>query len=553
MRGGVHPEFHKITSDKDTIKSLPIPPRLVVPLQQHIGEEPPLTVNIGDKVLKGQALSTYGRSSYGATVHASSSGVVSDIRAHPLPHPSGMSGVCVIIETDGADEWIDSVTDTEPLPIECSMLTRQVLLRRIESAGVVGLGGAAFPTAVKLAVTAQQPIMTLIINAAECEPFISCDDSLMRERASEIVTGIKILLQLLEPAQCLIGIEDNKPQAIAALRMALFETEEAIDLRVIPTQYPSGDARQLTHILTGIQIPKNQHSVESGVLCHNIATAYAVYKAVVLNQPLLSRIVTVAGDGIKESCNVEALIGTPISFIIENLGGYTAKAERLIMGGPMMGFAMPSDELPIVKASNCILVSSKEALALAKDSGIDPISAAGFCDTKKTVMPCIRCNKCAEVCPVNLLPQQLYWHARAHDFEKVTEHKLADCIECGACGYVCPSHIPLVDYFRFAKAEIKSQQQTTLKSSRSRERFEFNELRKQRVKEEREAKRQQHKQALLQKKAAAEAADIKSEVITEDAEKIAKQDAIKAAIARAKAKKAAMNEPAKKERNPDAV
>lgn len=551
MRGGVHPEFHKVASTDRPIRTLAIPPKLIIPLQQHVGEEALLTVKIGDRVLKGQALSRLGSSQQGAMIHAPSSGFISDIKAHGLPHPSGMSGMCLFIETDGLD-----ATDTLPVQTDYLALSKLDILKRIESAGVVGLGGAAFPSAVKLAGAQQQSIDTLIINAAECEPYISCDDILIRERASDIVTGIKILTHLLQPKQCLIGIEDNKPQAIAALKTALLEEEDnhSVTLKVIPTQYPSGDARQLTRILTGIEIPKNQHAIESGVLCHNIATAQAVYETVVLNKPLLSRIVTITGDGVAEPCNVEALIGTPISYIIEKLGGYTAKAERMIMGGPMMGFALPSDELPIVKASNCILVSSKAALALANGASAS---------SEKQVMPCIRCNKCAEVCPVNLLPQQLYWHSRAHDFEKATEHKLADCIECGACSYVCPSYIPLVDYFRFAKTEIKSQQQAAIKSSHSRERFEFNEHRKQRIKTEREAKRRQHKQALMQKKAEesaqmqtapADGAEMTTaEAHDADAAKAAKQDAIKAAMARAKAKKVAIQQPVKKENDHDAV
>ena len=612
MRGGVHPEFNKEASTQQPIQTLPIPPLLIIPLQQAMGVVPRLIVAVGDEVLKGQPLTSLAANSLGAIIHTSTSGVIIDIKQHALPHPSGMSGMCVFIETDGLDRCVETARGVQSqaschenksaqeklidrTPNDKTMLNASVsadykldyqlfppdvILQKIESAGIVGLGGAAFPSATKLAAAGQKSIDTLIINAAECEPYISCDDALMRERASEIIEGINILMQLLQIEKCLIGIEDNKPEAIEALGVVLSERNKdqrskdhhAISVKVVPTQYPSGDARQLTQLLTGIEIPKGKHALESGVLCHNIATAYAVYQSVVLHQPLLSRIVTIAGDGVKQPRNVEALLGTPISYIIEQLGGYTKKAERMIMGGPMMGFALPSDELPIVKATNCILVISKAQLRLAsKATASDEIQA----------MPCIRCNKCAEVCPVNLLPQQLYWHARAHDFEKTAEHHLMDCIECGACSYVCPSYIPLVDYFRFAKTEIKSQQQATLKSSKSRERFEFNELRKQRIKQERDAKRQQHKEALMKKKAdelaakalldkagdnsgknaannsahivASNATVSAAEPPKPDTEKLAKQDAIKAAMERAKAKKAAMKAAEQKDSNRDAV
>ena len=550
MRGGVHPEFHKEAATQHKIQTLEIPPQLIIPIQQTGNSAPRLLVAVGDKVLKGQALTELRARSAASITHASSSGVVSAIDERALPHPSGLPGLCVIIDTDGLDQWVEvsqvktklnaSISDQGALDLVKNLAPSDVL-KRIESAGVVGLGGAAFPTAVKLAAAGQQKIKTLIVNAAECEPYISCDDALIRERAQKIIVGIKLLMQLLQIPRCLIGIEDNKPDAIEALNIALCRQRDAdfsIDVKVIATQYPSGDARQLTRLLTGLEIPKGQHSLESGVLCHNIATIQAVYEVLILAKPLLSRIVTVTGDGISQPRNVEALIGTPVNFIVEQLGGYTNKAERMIMGGPMMGFALPTDELPIVKASNCILVTSVEQLQLASQA---------IPNVSNQVMPCIRCNKCAQVCPVSLLPQQLYWHARAHDFDKAIEHKLSDCIECGACSYVCPSYIPLVDYFKFAKTEIKSQQYASVKSSQSRERFEFNTYRKARNKQERDEKRRLHKEALMKKKAE-EAATVKAVgdeaspvVSTQQAtEQSVKQDAIKAAMARAKAKKAAI-------------
>ena len=558
MRGGVHPAFHKEISTKLPIKMLPIPAQLIIPVHQHAGVDATVIVSVGDKVLKGQPLTSIISGQRAAIIHASTSGTVAEIQAYPLPHASGISGLCVVIDTDGVDQWIEK-SSVQPLDAKD-------MLQRIESAGIVGLGGAVFPSAVKLASTKLDGLDTLIINAAECEPYISCDDCLVRERADEVIAGIGILVELLKAKRCIIGIEDNKPEAMAEINAALKkasgaeqgsagrnriqqESYQCITVKSVPTQYPSGDAKQLTQILTGIQIPKDKRSTDFGVLCHNIATAHAVYEAVVHNKPLISRVVTMTGDGIAQPQNVQALFGTPISFIVEQLGGYTDNAERMIMGGPMMGFPLPSDDLPIVKASNCILVSSIKELTLASQQAAP--------ETKQ-VMPCIRCNKCAQVCPVNLLPQQMYWHARAHDFDKTAEHNLADCMECGACNYVCPSAIPLVDYFRYAKTEIKAQQQATLKASKSRERFEFNEFRKVRIKQERDAKRLAHKDALMKKKqeeaAQSEASIPEGKVGGEAApEKTDKQDAIKAAMARAKARKAAVKAAENKDQNSDAI
>ncbi|MCK5902880.1 MAG: electron transport complex subunit RsxC [Cocleimonas sp.] len=511
FHGGVHPECHKAMSTQRAIQTLPLPKQLIIPVQQHIGSPAELLVTVGDTVFKGQPIATMASQQLGATIHAPSSGTIEAIKKHNIPHPSALDGLCVVLRLDGDDDW----GDYQPIAYaDLDQYTNKQLLARIETAGLVGLGGAAFPSFVKLKNSSKKGIETLIINAAECEPYISCDDMLMRERADEIVKGLQVLLRLLQPTRCLIGIEDNKPEAIVAIKKATTPFDN-VAVCAIPTLYPSGGEKQLIKILTNKEVPDGGIPFDIGMLCHNIATVYSLYNAVIKGEPLLSRVVTVTGDGVKQPQNIETLIGTPVSDLIKQAGGYTEKAQRLIMGGPMMGFTLPHDAIPVVKASNCFLIASVSALQQTKSP-----------HALQAQMPCIRCGKCMVACPVNLLPQQLYWHTQAKDFEKVVAHHLSSCIECGCCDFVCPSHIPLVSYFRFAKSELRSQQLTLEKANISRERHEFQEFRRQREKEERAEKRLKHKAALQRKKASAKG-------------KNPKADAIKAAMVRANAKKVA--------------
>ncbi len=530
FHGGVHPEFHKQESTTQPIKPISLPKSLILPLQQHVGMRAELVVAIGDKVKKGQLLAKVGDNNLGAPLHAPSSGIVKEIKNHTIPHPSILDDLCVELALDGEDDW----GEYRLAPYQdYQHYDNETLLARIREAGIVGLGGAAFPSFVKVNSSAKKGIDTFIINAAECEPYISCDDMLMRERADEIVTGILILIKMLQPKQCLIGIEDNKPEAIAAMKKAV-EAVGKSQIRVvsIPTLYPSGDAKVLTKILTGIEIPKGKRSYDMGSLCHNLATVHAVYKAIVKGEPLISRIITVTGEGVKQPQNMEVLLGTPVSDLVAQAGGYTEKAQRLIMGGPMMGFALSHDNIPAVKASNCFLVAS-----------IQSLQQANSIHSSQPQMPCIRCGKCMQACPAKLLPQQLYWHTQAKDFERVAEHHLSSCIECGCCDFVCPSHIPLVSYFRFAKSEIRAQEKILKKADLSRQRHEFLEFRKAREKKERDEKRRKHKEALQRKKAAMAAKKtMKGTTKKEDHKALA----IKAALERVKAKKAAQKAETKK-------
>jgi len=459
--GGLHPPQHKDLSNTTPIVAAPLPQRVVLPLHMHIGAPAIPSVKVGDRVLRGQMIASP-EGYVSAPVHASISGHVVAIGPRPIPHPSGLEGDCIVIESDGKDEAVAPAEHTDNL----EALDPGHLRNLVRQAGIVGLGGAAFPAAVKLnpgpAKDSGMPIDTLIINGAECEPYITCDDRLMREHAEEIVAGIRVILHATGTKRCLIGIEDNKPEAQAAVN-AVLEQQKAGHIRVVstPTIYPEGGEKQLVKVLTGKEVPAGGLPSQVGVICHNTGTAVAIYRAVCKGEALTSRVLTVTGRGVNRAQNLEVRIGTPIQELIAFCGGYTHQVERLIMGGPMMGFALPSDEIPVVKSTNCVLV------ATANEVNTDVGDA----------MPCIRCGECASVCPVKLLPQQLYWHSKAQEFDKVQDYNLFDCIECGCCAHVCPSHIPLVQYYRFAKSEIWEQEKDRRKSDGARQRFEFREQR----------------------------------------------------------------------------
>ncbi len=454
-----------------------LPRRLIVPLQQHIGESGELLVAKGDRVLKGQAL-TLSKTYVSAPVHAPTSGTVADIGEYPIPHPSGLSATCVVIDSDGEDRWVEreAIEDYKQLP-------PGELRNRVRQAGIVGLGGATFPTAVKLNPGPDQAIDTLIINGVECEPYITCDDLLMRNRPGEIIDGIHMIMHILQTKQALIAVEDNKPEAIAALNDQL-QQNEITDIRVVvvPSRYPSGSEKQLIKIVTGREVPSDGLPSQIGIVMQNVATTAKVYRAIARGEPLISRLVTVTGEGVRQPRNLEVLIGTPMAELIEQAGGYAEDADQLIMGGPMMGIALGTDQLPITKGCNCLLVKTRQQTA------------------KPSAMPCIRCGECVKVCPTNLLPQQLYWHASSRNFDAVQDYHLFDCIECGCCAYVCSSNIPLVQYYRFAKTEIWNQEREKQKSEHARMRHDSRQQRLDREKREKEERLRKKKEMLENKK-----------------------------------------------------
>ena len=492
--GGIHPPEMKMQSSQTPLRQIPLPEQFIIPLKQHLGPEGEICVSVGDKVLRGQPL-TRGK---GRTlpVHAPTSGTVNAIRQHTTAHPSGLSELSIIIVPDGEDCWCErqTLTDYRAQSVD-------TLLAHLHQAGIAGLGGAGFPTAAKLQ-GGMRGIETLIINGAECEPYITADDRLMQECAEEIIQGVEILSFLLQPKRILIGIEDNKPEAISALRLALGKRSD-MQLRVIPTKYPSGGAKQLTKILTGKEVPFGKHSAAIGVLMQNVGTAFAIKRAVIDGEPLTERVVTLTGEALRQPGNVWARLGTPVRHLLKQGGFHVNKQPMVVMGGPLMGFTLPSLDVPIVKISNCLLAPSHTEM--------EPVAEE---------QSCIRCSKCADACPAGLLPQQLYWFSRGQEHEKARNHHLFDCIECGACAYVCPSNIPLVQYYRQEKAEIRAIDEEAQRAAQAKVRFDAKQARLEREKAARE---------LRHKKAAAG-------VSTTD------KDAVQAALERVRRKQTAATE-----------
>ncbi|WP_393950462.1 electron transport complex subunit RsxC [Kluyvera intermedia] len=493
--GGIHPPEMKTQSNGTPLRQLPLAQRFVIPLKQHIGAEGELNVQPGDRVLRGQPLTRgWGKM---LPVHAPTSGTVTAIAPHATAHPSALPEMSVIIDADGEDTWITR----EGWP-DYKNHSREALIERIHQFGVAGLGGAGFPTGVKLRGGGDK-IDTLIINAAECEPYITADDRLMQDCAAQILEGIQILSHILQPQQVLIGIEDNKPQAISMMRAVLAGCHN-IHLRVIPTKYPSGGAKQLTQILTGKQVPHGGRSSDIGVLMQNVGTAYAVKRAIVDGEPLTERVVTLTGESIGQPGNVWARLGTPVQHLLTQADFCPSSEQMVIMGGPLMGFTLPWLDVPVVKITNCLLAPS--------------VSEMGEPEEEKG---CIRCSACADACPADLLPQQLYWFSKGQQHDKATAHNLADCIECGACAWVCPSSIPLVQYFREEKAEIHEIRLEEQRATEAKARFEARQLRLER---EKAAREERHKKAAVQPAAK-------------------DQDAIHAALARVKDKQQQATQP----------
>ncbi|MBO2561247.1 electron transport complex subunit RsxC [Shewanella algae] len=497
LTGGIHPPQMKDLSNGSPIGRLPLASEFLLPVPQ-VGDSAVLEVKVGDRVLKGQAL-TRGLSAMYLAVHAPTSGIIRAIEQRPSNHPSALPVLTCVLEADGQDQAIDF--DLQDI----AALSREQILSRIRQAGIAGLGGAMFPAHIKLNPASE--IELLLINGVECEPYISADDRLMREHAREILDGIEIVHGLLNPKRVIIAIEDNKPEAVQAMQQALDSCQlpkGSIRITVIPTKYPSGGEKQLIQIITGQEVPSGAIPAQLGIVVHNVGTAFAIREAVCLGKPLIERVVTVTGGNIPKPGNYWVPLGTPIAHILEQSGFTPSGQDTVIIGGPMMGHTLPLIKVPLLKGSNCILVPSASEISPPAEE-----------------KACIRCGECAQVCPASLLPQQLYWHSKAEEYDKASAYNLRDCIECGCCSYVCPSDIPLVEYYRVAKAAIKRNHEEKQLAEQAKQRFDARLKRLEAEKQAREAK--------------AKAAADKRRAAMGSGEK----DAVAEAMARIKAKKAA--------------
>ncbi len=522
--GGVHPPERKHLSNGSAINKLPLPEALYIPLKQHIGSAGELLVTVGETVKKGQAL-TKAASGLSLPVHAPTSGTVKEIINHVSAHPSGIAEPTLVLLPDGLEQSVEAT----PLN-DWQQRDKVEISTHLQSMAVAGLGGATFPTYVKTNVN--KPIDLLIINAVECEPYITSDDMLMREYAADIIEGCQIIAHAVAAKHTLIGIEDNKPEAIESIKAAIAERPN-IEVRVVPTKYPSGGEKQLIQLLTNKQVPSSGLPSDLGITVQNVGTAFAVKQAIVDGKPLIERVVTVTGESITNPQNLWVPFGTQVKDLLSYTGMTADKNQRVIMGGPMMGFNIMDGAMPVVKATNCILAANDYYMPM-----------------RETEQACIRCGDCAAACPAELLPQQMLWFSKAKDQEKLEEYNLFDCIECGACAYVCPSQIPLVQYYRSSKAEIRQAKEDKVKAEKAKVRFE---QRQERLEKEKEARLQRHKEAAERRRnamakddsakdkiaAALARAKAKKEGQPAESEANAPKDKVAEAIARAKAKKAA--------------
>lgn len=488
--GGLRLAANKTASTAAPIVRGIVPPELVLPLHQHTGTSAEPVVDVGQHVLKGQLVAKPGTPP-SAAVHASSSGTVRAIETRLAPTGNRLRrSLCVVIETDGEDRRV--APDAAAWPEN-----RAEQLQRIAAGGLAGLGGAVFPTAAKLA--SAFPCKAVIVNGAECEPYISCDDLLMREAPEQIIGGTLLLADLTDADECIIAIERDKPKAIEAIAEAARESpDERLKLAGVPTVYPAGGERQLIQLLTGEEVPSGMYPNAIGYLCQNVGTAFALHRLAVLGEPVVSRIVTVTGGGVATPQNLEVPIGTPIAYLVERSGGYQNEVVRLIHGGSMMGYALPSDDLPVTKATSCIIA----ATAVEVRHHVDEWA-------------CIRCGECAAACPARLLPQEINVAALARDFAALDALGLDDCIECGCCDVACPSHIALTAHFRQAKHELAKHEHRLELSSAAELRYQ----RKERRLETEEVRRREAQEALRRR------------VRTDEAER---KEAIRAAVQRAK-------------------
>ena len=461
LRGGVHPPSHKALSNGSKIRRFPISGPLYVSLQQHLGAPATPVVQVGQQVKKGQLLGA-SQGAISAPVHAPTSGKVTAIAEHTAPHPSGLPVLVVTLEPDGRELWEDSTPVADPFALES-----EEICARVGAAGIVGLGGATFPAAVKLGTSLRAGVNTLILNGGECEPYLTCDDRLMREFPREVIQGALLMQQAVKAKNVIIGIEDNKPEALEALQKAA--AGSGIQVTSVPSRYPMGSEKQLVQQLTGKEIPARSRAADAGLLVHNVATARAVYQALFENRPLISRVVTLSGQALTHQGNWEVPLGTLASQLINYASGFDASPARLIMGGPMMGIQLPDLHVPVIKGTSGILALTENEINTREPE------------------PCVRCANCVRSCPMGLLPLEMAAAIRAGDLEAASKLGLGDCVGCGACSYICPASLPLVHLFNYAKGELAQKQRDAEKMQRTKVLAKRREERLERQAREKEA------------------------------------------------------------------
>lgn len=475
IRGGIHPDYRKELTNEKAIVALPMPTALYIPLQQHIGAPAEVLVKEGDQVKKGQMIARSG-GTVSSPQHAPTSGRIQAITAIPAPHPSGLAQTTIVIEPDGKNEWGEL-----PAPIADPFAADgHTINERVAASGIVGMGGAAFPSAIKLNLGTQKKLEILLLNGAECEPYLTCDDRVMREHADEVIDGARIMAHALGVHRAVIAIEQNKPQAIDAMTRAASAFPE-VEVIGVPVQYPMGSERHLVQAITGRETPAKKLTADIGVVVHNVATARAVHQAVRFGRPLITRVVTVSGGAVREPNNIEAPIGARVADLIAYCGGFATPPESLINGGPMMGQPLPGLDVPVVKGMSGILALT------AAEINLQPASA------------CIRCGICVTICPCGLVPVEMAAFIRKDNFKVAAQLGVMDCVSCGSCSWICPSHIPLVHYFNYAKGMINDQERERHKIEQTRILAEAHTLRVEKAAEAKAA-------ALAAKKAQAAAA-----------------------------------------------
>ena len=474
FHGGLHitPPHHKNMSTGAPSREAALSAEYAISLRQRDGSAYLAKVAPGERVLRGQLLAEP-VNSQDAPVHAPTSGTIRAIEPRPEMHPANQPVPHLILASDGKDESVPPLTALDPATTDADALRE-----RIAACGIVGLGGAGFPTARKLG----HPANTLVINAAECEPYITCDDLQIRENAADIIHGAQIAAKILGAEHIHFGIEDDKPQAIAALERAAADINDPrLKISSVPTRYPSGNARQLFELLLGVRVPADQHASDYGLICHNSGTMKAVYDAVIRGEPLTERYTTISGEGVNQPQVLRIRTGAPVRDLIAQAGGEKGD-NRYIIGGPMMGYQIISADTPLQKTGNSLLLLP--AIAPAEES------------------PCIRCSRCADACPMELLPQQLLWYSQSDEHKRLKQYRLYDCIECGICAAVCPSAIPLVQYYRHSKGAIRAADEKARAAEHARTRHEARTARLEREAAERQAQMDARRAKLQQNPAA---------------------------------------------------